>query len=101
MAQAKPTINPLTGSPKNKTDITKPFMIAYMKSNLPSQADKEWFKDIVRNPEYQKEYYNRFTQERYIDIDIPKVREKFCERFYPNLLEKKKNQTFIDMILDL
>ena len=101
MAQAKPTINPLTDNPKNKTDITKPFMLAYMKSSKATKADIEWFKELVRNPEYQNEYFNRFTQEKYLDIDIPKVREKFVERFYPNLLEKKTNKTFIDMILDL
>ena len=102
MAQAKPTLNPLTDTPKNKTEITKPFMLAYMKSSRASREDIEWFKDIVRNPENIKTYYNRFTQENYQDIDIPKVREKFCERFYPNLIEKKKkNKTFIETIESL
>lgn len=102
MAQAKPTLNPLTDTPKNKTDITKGFMLAYMKSSKPTREDIDWFKEIVRNPEYIKTYYNRFTQENYQDIDIPKVREKFCERFYPNLIQKKKkNRTFIETIESL
>ena len=32
MASSKPTLNPLTDTPTNKTQITKPFMKAYMKS---------------------------------------------------------------------
>ena len=102
MAQAKPTLNPLTDTPKDKTDITKPFMLAYMKSEKATAEDKEWFKGIVSNPENQKEYVNRLNGEPYTDIDIPKVRLAFCERFYPNLVAKKKtSKSFIESILDL
>lgn len=102
MAQAKPTLNPLTDTPKSKTDITKPFMLAFMKSEKATEEDKKWFKTIVSNPENHKEYVNRLNGEVYTDIDIPKVRLEFCKRFFPQLAAKKKaNKSFIDSILDL
>lgn len=102
MAQAKKTLNPLTDTPVNKTDITKPFMLAYMKSEKATPEDRAWFKGIVANPENQKEYINKLNNQPYIDIDIPKVRLAFCERFYPNLVSKKNTKkSFIDSILDL
>lgn len=102
MASAKKTLDPLTENPKTKTDITKPFMLAYMKSVKATPEDKEWFKKIVSNPKYQKEYVNKFGGGTYTDIDIPIVRGMFCERFYPHLTVKKsKNKTFIDSIMEL
>lgn len=102
MAQSKPTLNPLTDTPKNKTEVTKPFMLAYLKSEKATDEDREWFKSIVSNPENQKEYVNRLNNQPYIDIDIPKVRLEFCKRFFPQLAVKQKvKKTFIDSILDL
>ena len=102
MAQAKKTLNPLTDTPTAKTDITKPFMLAYMKCEKATAEDKAWFKSVVSNPENQKEYKNQLNGEIYTDIDIPKVRLAFCERFYPNLVAKKKSKkSFIDSIMDL
>lgn len=103
MAGAKRTRNPMDDNdqPQNKTEVTKPFMLAYMKQRA-TPEDKEWFKKIISNPENQKMYRNRLTNEDYLDIDIPKVRLAFCERFYPNLVAKKpKNKSFIDTIMDL
>ena len=51
MAQSKPTLNPLTDTPKDKTDVTKPFMLAFMKSEKATAEDRAWFKAIVSNPE--------------------------------------------------
>jgi len=102
MAQSKPTLNPLTDTPKDKTDVTKPFMLAFMKSEKATAEDRAWFKEIVSNPDNQKEYVNRLNNEPYIDIDIPKVRLAFCERFFPQLVAKKKtNKSFIDSIMEL
>lgn len=102
MANTRRTINPLEEAPEQKAQVTKPFMVSYMKSNLASEEDKEWFKEVVSNPENQKEYTNKLNGKKYTDIDIPKVRMIFCQRFYPNLLgKKKKNKTFIDTIMEL
>ena len=39
MASSKPTLNPLTDTPVNKTQITKPFMLAYIKSEKATAED--------------------------------------------------------------
>ncbi len=101
MASAKKTLNPLTDTPSNKVEVTKPFMLAYMRQ-VANEEDKAWFKKIVSNPDNQKEYTNQLNGTPYMDIDIPKVRKAFINRFFPQLNAKKdKNKTFIDSILDL
>ena len=102
MASAKKTLNPLEETPTSKTEVTKPFMLAYMKSSKATPDDIAWFKKIVANPDNQKQYINKLHGQPYTDIDIPKVRKLFCQRFYPQLVGKKnKNKSFIDSILDL
>ena len=99
---AKTTLNPLTDTPTKKTEVTKDFMLAYMKSDKASKEDKEWFKGIVSQPENKTVKMNPFTNENYEDIDIAKVRKAFIERFYPNLSVKKKGKkSFIDEIMEL
>ena len=102
MASAKKTLNPLEETPTTKTEVTKPFMLAYMKSSKATPDDIAWFKTIVANPDNQKQYINKLNGQPYTDIDIPKVRKEFISRFFPQLNAKKeKNKTFIDSILDL
>ena len=101
MASSKPTLNPLTDTPTNKTQITKPFMLAYIKSEKATDADRAWFKSIVGDPAYHRECTNQLDGSKYWDIHIPKVREQFCKRFFPNLLEKKKTKSFIEEIMDV
>ena len=52
MASAKKTLNPLTDTPTNKVEITKPFMLAYMRQ-VASEEDKAWFKKIVADANNQ------------------------------------------------
>lgn len=100
MASAKRTLNPITDTPTSKNDITKNFMLAFMKSEKATKEDIEWFKKVVK--ENQKEYVNRLDGSTYMDINIPEVRKAFCQKFYPNLNEKKKGKkSFTDAILDL
>lgn len=102
MAGTKKTLNPLTDKPEVKTDITKKFMLAYMKSEKATPADIEWFKGVISNPANQKEYINHLNNQPYTDIDVPKVRKEFGLRFYPYLYEEKKGtKTFIDTIMGL
>ena len=101
MASSKKTLNPLTETPSNKVEVTKPFMLADMRQ-VANEEDKAWFKKIVSNPDNQKEYTNQLNGTPYMDIDIPKVRKAFVERFFPQLNARKdKNKTFIDSILEL
>lgn len=100
----KTTLNPLTDTPENLTQVTKSFMLLYIKEKG-KPADKKWFKELCGNPEYQKPFKSNLTGQEKIDIDIKKVREAFCERFFPNLLEAKKkkanNKSFLDLVNDL
>ena len=101
MASSKPTLNPLTDTPVNKTQITKPFMKAFIKSEKATDEDRAWFKKIVLDSAYQKECVNQLTNEKYTDINIPMVRDEFVKKFFPQLNEKKKTQSFIDEIAEL
>lgn len=98
---AKKKLDPRTDKPMNKIEITKDFMYDYMKT-VATPEDKEWFKSIVSNKEYQKEYKNSLNGTTYTDIDIAKVRELFVDRFYSYIRKpKKKKVTFIESIMDL
>ena len=101
MASAKPTLNPLTDTPTNKTQVTKPFMLAYIKSEKATDEDRKWFKTIVSDPKYQEEKKNQLSGELYTDINIPEVRRLFIAKFYPQLTTKKKAKSFIEEIMDL
>ena len=48
MASAKPTLNPLTDTPENKTQITKPFMLAFMRCEKANDDDRKWFVDVCK-----------------------------------------------------
>ncbi len=56
---------------------------------------------IVADPNTLKEYLFQLHGTPYTEIDIPKVRKAFIERFYPNLTKKEGKKTFIDEILGL
>lgn len=101
MASSKPTLNPLTDTPTNKTQITKPFMLAFIKSEKATDEDRRWFKSIVTNPDNQEEKVNQLNGEPYMDIKIPEVRKAFVDRFFPQLNAKKKNMSFIEEIENL
>ena len=91
MASTKKTLDPRTQTPENKTDVTKRFMELYMET-VASQEDIDWFCSVIEKPENRKMYTNKLNGEKYEDIDIPKVRQQFCARFYPNLNSTKKTK---------
>lgn len=101
MASSKPTLNPLTDTPTNKTQVTKPFMLAYIKSEKATDEDRKWFKAVVTNPANQEEKKNQLDGSLYMDIKIPVVRKEFIDRFFPQLNTKKKAMSFIDEIASL
>lgn len=102
MASRRKTLNPLDPNqqPQNKTDITKDYMKAYMKS-VATEEDKAWFKKILSDPANSKEYLDQLHGTTYVDIDIPKVRKAFVDRFYPNLNKKQGKKTFIEEMMEL
>ena len=98
MAGTKKTLDPRTEKPENKTDITKKFMELYMET-VATKEEVEWFYSIIVKPENRKMYTNKLNGEKYEDINIPKVREQFCNKFYPSLNAKKKtNLSFTERI---
>lgn len=99
MASAKPTLNPLTDTPENKTQITKPFMLAFMRCEKATDDDRKWFVDTCKK--YPKEKTNPLNGQTYQDIDVPAVRKEFVNRFYPQLNTKKKSKSFLDEVMDL
>ena len=89
------TLNPLTETPIKKAEVTKPFMFAFMQSHKATKEDLDWFINVCENN--KRIYKNKFTGADYEDIDIPKVRAAFVERFYPNLsVKKKKKKSFVE-----
>ena len=98
MAGTKKTLDPRTQKPETKTEVTKKFMELYMET-VATAEDVEWFIGVIENPDNRKMYTNKLNGEKYEDINIPKVREQFCARFYPSLNAKKKtNLSFTDRI---
>lgn len=79
-------LNAKTDKPNNRSEITKGFMLDYVKIHG-NEEDKAWFKALINE--------NKITRESklpngkaYETIKIKVVREAFCERFFPNLLKK-------------
>jgi hypothetical protein len=101
MATSKPTLNPLEDKPTNKTQITKPFMLAYIRCEKATPEDRAWFKALCKKPENRKDYVNPFTHEEYNDIIVPEIRKEFVDRFFPQLNAKKQKKTFLEEIEDL
>lgn len=98
MAGTKKTLDPRTEKPETKTEVTKKFMELYMET-VATAEDVEWFIGVIENPDNRKMYTNKLNGEKYEDINIPKVRELFCARFYSYLNAKKKtNMSFTDRI---
>ena len=89
MAGAKKTLDPRTQKPENKTEVTKAFMEKYMEL-VATPEEVDWFCELIEKPENRKMYKSSLTQKEYEDIDIPKVRKAFCDKFYPYLLKKKE-----------
>ena len=86
MAKKKPELNPKTDTPQSKSDITKNFMLGYIKE-FGSAEDKEWFKKLVR--EHKVEKVSALDNKPHNTLDIVPVRTAFCERFFNNLNKTK------------
>ena len=85
---AKKTLNPLTDTPMKITQLTKDFMLVYIKTNG-SAKDKEWFKDLVKRNTIDK--VNNLNGEKTKGVDIFAMRKEFAERFFPQLIKEKKS----------
>lgn len=94
---AKATLNPLTDTPSKMTDLTKSFMLAYIKSKG-TKADKEWFQKLVEK--YTIDKINKLNGQKCKGIsDISKMRIDFATRFFPQLIKSK--DSFFDEVNNL
>lgn len=95
MAKKKlPTLNPLTENPTKKTQLTKDFMLAYIKAKG-TEKDKHWFKELVKECTIEKE--NKLKGKNIVKgLDMKTMRNEFAERFFPNLLIK--TSSFFDEV---
>ena len=101
MAKIKKTFDPNTFNPTQKSEITKPVMLEYLKSDKVTQEDREWFKSIVNDEKNIRTLKSGLTGKEYKDIDIKKVREFFIDRFFKDNFKKKANNnkgSWIDQI---
>ena len=93
---ARQELNAKTDNPKTKNDLTKKYMLDYIKYRG-TDEDKEWYIDLIEKN--QKEKNNNLTGKSYVGTDLKKVREAFVKRFFPNLeKEKKSGTTYLDQV---
>lgn len=87
---AKNKLNPITDKPETARDLTKDFMIGYIKAHGTAE-DKAWYLALVQNtPKIEKK--NNLTKSTMMTDDIKKIREAFIDRFMPQLKRKPKEK---------
>lgn len=86
MGKAK-TLNPLTDEPTKKTELTKDFMLTYIKVKG-TEEDKKWFKEEVKKYTVEK-YINLKEGKKVKGLDLKPLRNEFADRFFPNLNKTK------------
>ena len=98
------TLNPMTDTPTSKTQITKSFMLAYMRSEKATAKDRKWFKDFCNNQENKMTVTSNLPGvDPKTDINLKKLRVAFCEKYYPNLVAPRgnRNKSFLDLVDEL
>lgn len=99
--EKKKALNPQFDKPSTKTDITKNFMLGYIKAVAPQDA--KWFKQLCKEHIVKRD--NHLTKKQYEDIDVKFVRNAFVEKYFPALNIKKdyneNKKSFLDLIDEL
>lgn len=97
--EGKKALNPKCDVPVSKKEITKDFILHYTAEKGTPEQKAELKKFILAHTVSRKKPVG---DGEYVDIDLAKVRAKFCEMFFPELNKKKsptkKKETFIDMV---
>lgn len=75
-------------TPKKKSDLTKENMLAFVKTK--SQEERTWFKTLMGKHKVRK--INNLTKEEYDGYDIPKIREAFAVKYFPEISNKTKKE---------
>lgn len=87
----KVRLNPLTDEPRLLTDLTRDYMLGYVKS-LADEKEIKWFASVCK--ENIKEKTNQLNKEKVKTIDLPVVRRAFADRYFPNLIKPLSSKDF-------
>ena len=77
--------------PTKKTELTKESMLLFMKDESVSKKEKKWFVDLMNSNKVKKK--NNLTGEIVETYDLPKVREEFALKYFPQISSKAKKNT--------
>ena len=89
----------LAKKPENLTELTKDYMLAYIKANK-TEENVKFFKELVEK--YKGTKVNNLTKEESSCIsDIGAFRKEFAEKFFPELTTTKKGKTWFDLVDEL
>lgn len=87
---AKTKLNPITDKPETARDLTRDFMLGYVKAHGTAE-DKAWYLALVQNtPKVEKK--NNITKQTMMTDDISTIRSQFIDRFMPQLKRKPKKR---------
>jgi hypothetical protein len=77
------------GAPQRYADITKAFVIAYIRDNG-SDEDKAWYIELISKPENQMPRATKNGTKQ--DLKMKNIRRAFCEKFaeFSHLLPDRK-----------
>lgn len=73
-------------APEKKTDLTKQSMLKYMKDA--TAEEKKWFVDLMNSNKIKRK--NNLTGEVVDGYDMPKVREAFAQKYFPEISGKAR-----------
>lgn len=93
--------------PKKKSELTKESMLLFMKDKSVSKKEKKWFVDLMKSNKVKKK--NNLTGEIIETYDLPKVREEFAIKYFPeissearkNIKAPSKKKSFEDELMSL
>lgn len=98
MATKKIKLDPKVDKPEKRGDIDKEFIVEYtILYGTPDQ--RAAIKKCIK--EHTVERTSQLTKKPYKDIELKPVRNKFCELFFPKLIEKKTKGGFFDLVDEL
>ena len=94
----KKKLDPAVDIPEKKGDIDKYYIVKYTKLHGTPEQRAEIKKCIT---EHTVTRTSQLTKKDYQDIELKAVRDKFCEYFFPQFVEKKGKTTFFDLVDEL
>ena len=91
-------LDPKVDKPEKKSDIDKYFIVEYTKLHGTPEQRAEIKKSIA---EHTVTRVSQLNKKEYQDIELKAVRDKFCEVFFPQFVEKKGKKGFFDLVDEL